>query len=331
MQHRRLGSIETSAIGLGCMGMAGMNSMTAIYGAVDLDEAFATLHRAIELGITLFDTAEVYGPYRNEELVAEGLKGKRDQVLISTKFGFRIEDGKMVGVDSRPSNIRSALEGSLKRLKTDHVDIYFQHRVDPEVAIERVMETLAALKQEGKIRAIGLSEAGPETIRRAHAVHPVDVLQSEYSLWERSIEEEILPLCRELGIGLMPYSPLGRGFLTGHAKRAEEYPEDDYRHNDPRYQGANYDQNMKLVRIVEGIADKRGASAAQVALAWLLDQGPDIVPIPGAKRRATLEDSAKATSLKLDIDDIDILTDASRPGTTAGARYQDRAMKMVRL
>lgn len=331
MEHRRLGSLETSAIGLGCMGMAGVNSMSAMYGAVDMDEAFATLHRAIELGIDLFDTAEVYGPYRNEELVAEGLKGKRDKVLISTKFGFRIEDGKTVGVNSTPANIRAALEGSLQRLKTDRVDFYFQHRVDPDVPIETVMETLAALKKEGKIRAIGLSEAGTDTIRRAHAVHPVDVLQSEYSLWERSIEGEILPVIRELGIGLMPYSPLGRGFLTGQVKRAEEYPEGDYRRRDPRYQGANFDTNMKLVSVVQEVAARHSATPAQVAIAWLLHKGPDIVPIPGSKRRATMEDTAGGANLKLDAADMDKLDTASAKANIAGERYQADMMRMVRL
>lgn len=331
MQQRRLGSIAVSAIGLGCMGMAGVGGMRAMYGAVDIDEAMHTVHRALELGVNLFDTAEIYGPFVNEELLAKALRGRRDEAIISTKFGFDIVGGRMIGVNSRPAHIRQAVEASLKRLETDHVDILFQHRVDPDVPIEDVIATMAALKQEGKIRAIGLSEAGAETIRRAHGVHPIDVLQSEYSLWERTIEEEILPVCRELGIGLMPYSPLGRGFLSGEVKRAEELPADDYRRSDPRYQGENFDINMEIVGVIQAVAARHDASPAQIAIAWLLAQGDDIVPIPGCKRRRTLEDSVAATGLRLGAADLAGLSAASAPGKVAGQRYQPDSLAMVRL
>jgi aryl-alcohol dehydrogenase-like predicted oxidoreductase len=332
MERRHLGSIEVSAIGIGCMGMTGFGGHDSVYGPADRTEAIATIHRAIDLGIDLFDTAEMYGPHDNEELLGEALVGRRDKVRISTKFGFRFQDRKIAGTDSTPANIRRAIEGSLRRLRTDHVDFYFQHRVDPAVPIEQVIETMAALKQEGKIRAIGLSEAGANTIRRAHATHKVDVLQSEYSLWERSIEEEILPVCRELGIGLMPYSPLGRGFLSGQAQRAEAMPEADFRRSDPRYQGSNFDRNMELVDAVAKVAARRGVSTAQVALAWLLHQGPDVVPIPGAKRRATLEDSAGAADLAVAQDDLAALAAAAPPGRVAGERYGSPAqMAMLRI
>lgn len=331
MERRQLGSIEVSAIGVGCMGMSGLGGAQAVYGPADHDEAIYTIHRALELGIDLFDTAEVYGPFVNEELLARALAGRREQAILSTKFGFRIVDGRMSGTDSRPSHIREALEGSLKRLATDHVDILFQHRVDPAVPIEDVIGTMADLKKEGKIRAIGLSEAGADTIRRAHKVHPIDVLQSEYSLWERTVEVEILPVCRELGIGFMPYSPLGRGFLGGKIRSIDELPETDYRRTDPRYQGGNFDANMEIVRRTETVARRHDASTAQVALAWLLAQGPDIVPIPGCKRRPTLEDSAAAVTLRLNDTDLHELAEASSPDKVAGERYQPEALAMVRL
>lgn len=332
MERRKLGSLEVSAIGLGCMGMAGVNGMAAMYGVVDRAEAIATLHRALELGIDFLDTAEVYGPYLNEELLGEALADRRDKAILATKFGFDIVDGKSVGVNSRPEHIRAVCEASLRRLRTDHIDLFYQHRVDPNVPIEDVVGTLAELKREGKIRAIGLSEAGPETIRRAHATHPIDALQSEWSLWERTIETDIIPLVRELGIGFVPYSPLGRGFLTGQAKRAEELPDGDYRKNDPRYQGANFDANMQAADAVKAVAAKHGASMAQVALAWLLAQGPDVVPIPGSKRRVTLEDNAGAAALTLTADDLAALEAAAPVGATQGDRYGSAAMmKMVRL
>lgn len=332
MERRRLGSLEVSALGLGCMGMAGVSGMAAMYGPVDRAEAIATLHRALELGMDFLDTAEVYGPFGNEELLGEALADRRDKATIATKFGFRIVDGKARGTDSTPANIRAVCEASLRRLNTDRIDLFYQHRVDPDVPIEDVVGTLADLKREGKIRAIGLSEAGADTIRRAHATHPIDALQSEWSLWERTIETDILPVVRELGIGFVPYSPLGRGFLAGTAKRAEELPEGDYRKTDPRYQGANYDANMAVVAAVRKVAERHGASTAQVAIAWLLAQGPDVVPIPGCKRRATLEDTAGAATLKLTAKDLADLDAAAPVGATAGERYGNPAMlKMVRL
>lgn len=331
MERRRLGSLEVSAIGLGCMGMAGVSGMAAMYGPVDRAEAIATLHRALDLGIDFLDTAEVYGPFANEELLGEALADRRDRAVIATKFGFRIVDGRAQGTDSRPATIRAVCEASLRRLRTDRIDLFYQHRVDPDVPIEEVVGTLAELKREGKIRGLGLSEAGAATLRRAHAVHPIDALQSEWSLWERSFEPDILPVARELGIGLVPYSPLGRGFLAGTARRAEDLPAGDYRRTDPRYQGANFDHNMKLVEAVRAIAAARGASAAQVALAWLLAQGPDVVPIPGCKRRATLEDSAGAVALHLSPAELATLEAAAPIGATAGERYGNPAMlAMVR-
>lgn len=332
MERRRLGSLEVSALGLGCMGMAGVSGMAAMYGPVDRAEAIATLHRALEIGMDFLDTAEVYGPFANEELLGEALADRREHATIATKFGFRIRDGKASGVDSSPANIRAVCEASLKRLRTDRIDLFYQHRVDPAVPIEDVVGTLADLKREGKIRAIGLSEAGADTLRRAHATHPIDALQSEWSLWERTIETDILALVRELGIGFVPYSPLGRGFLAGTAQRAEDLPEGDYRKTDPRYQGANYDANMAVVAAVRQVADRHNASTAQVAIAWLLAQGPDVVPIPGCKRRTTLEDTAAAATLTLTTQDLAALDAAAPIGATAGERYGNPAMlKMVRL
>lgn len=332
MEQRKLGTLQVSAIGLGCMGMAGVAGMQAMYGPVDRAEAIATLHRALDMGLTFLDTAEVYGPFANEELLGEALQGRRDEAVIATKFGFNIVDGQVRGVNSQPANIRAVCEASLQRLRTDRIDLFYQHRVDPNVPIEDVVGTLADLKREGKILAIGLSEAGPETLRRAHATHPIDALQSEWSLWERTIETDIIPVIRELGIGFVPYSPLGRGFLTGQAKRAEELPDGDYRKNDPRYQGANFDANLKAVEAVKAVADAHGASMAQVALAWLLAQGPDVVPIPGSKRRVTLEDNAGALALKLSAADLAALEAAAPVGATSGERYGNSAMmKMVRL
>ena len=332
MERRMLGSLEVSALGLGCMGMAGVNGMAAMYGAVDRAEAIATLHRALEIGMDFLDTAEVYGPYINEELLGEALADRRDKAIIATKFGFNIVDGKTLGVNSRPEHIRAVCEASLKRLRTDYIDLFYQHRVDPNVPIEDVVGTMADLKREGKIRAIGLSEAGIETLRRAHATHPIDALQSEWSLWERTIEQDILPVVRELGIGFVPYSPLGRGFLAGTAVRAEDLPDSDYRKNDPRYQGGNFDANMKAVEAVGQVAARHGVTKAQVAIGWLLAQGPDVVPIPGCKRRATLEDTAAAAALKLSAADLAELDAAAPIGATAGERYGSAAMmRMVRL
>src|SRR6266481_5471127 len=328
MQKRKLGNsnLAVSAIGLGCMGMS------FAYGAPeerDGLESIATVHRAIELGVTFFDTAEVYGPYTNEELLARALKGQRDRVIIATKFGFKIENGAIAGMDSRPQHIREAVEGSLRRLATDRIDLLYQHRVDPAVPIEDVVGVMSDLVSEGKVRFLGLSEAGEQTIRRAHAVHPIAALQSEYSLWERNLEARIIPLLRELGIGLVPFAPLGRGFLTGAVKRAEEYPETDFRRNDPRYQGANFDANMKAAAAVRDIAARKGATPAQIALAWLLHKGDDIVPIPGTKRRRYLEENVGAADVSLSAAEMDALDAALAPEKVAGPRYNAKQMAMV--
>src|SRR5947208_4320547 len=324
MQKRKLGNnLEVSALGLGCMGMS------FAYGSPeerDGRESIATIHRAIELGVTFFDTAEVYGPYTNEELLARAFAGQRDRVLIATKFGFKIENGAMAGLNSRPEHIRGAVEGSLRRLATDRIDLLYQHRVDPAVPIEDVVGTMADLVRQGKVRYLGLSEAGEATIRRAHAVHPISALQSEYSLWERNLEPRIIPLLRELGIGLVPFSPLGRGFLTGTAKRAEEYPENDYRRGDPRFQGANFDANMRAAAAVGQVARELGATPGQVALAWVLHQAEDRGPIPGTKRRRFLEENWAAADLRLGADQLARLGAALPPGGVAGPRYNESMM-----
>jgi aryl-alcohol dehydrogenase-like predicted oxidoreductase len=330
MQYRNLGNLKVSAIGVGCMPMIKGGNIT--YGAdADPDEAIKTIHRAIDLGINFFDTAQIYGPFSNEELVGEAIKGKRDGLVIASKFGFKFDGANIVGVDGSPANAKEAVEGSLKRLGVDCIDLYYQHRVDPNVPIEETVGAMADLITEGKIKHVGLSEAGPETLRRAAATAPITALQSEYSLWERDIEEDILPTCRELGIGFVPYSPLGRGFLTGSIRSLDDLPENDWRRQDPRYQGTNFAANLKVVDIVGEVAAKHGATHAQIALAWLLAQGDDIVPIPGFKRRMTMEDSAKAADVQLDDDDMAKLEAAAPRGGTAGPRYGERGMKMVRL
>jgi aryl-alcohol dehydrogenase-like predicted oxidoreductase len=325
LTKRKLGrqGLEVSALGLGCMGMS------TAYGAADETESVATIDRALDLGVTFFDTAEVYGPYTNEELLGRTLKGRRDRVVIATKFGFRLENSRNVGLNSRPEHIREAVEGSLRRLQTDYIDLLYQHRVDPAVPIEEVVGAMAQLVQEGKVRYLGLSEAGEHTIRRAHAVHPISVLQSEYSLWERNLEERIIPALRELGIGLVPFSPLGRGFLTGTAKRAEEYGEGDTRRGDPRYQGANFDANMRAAAAVRELAAAKGAPPGQIALAWLLHKGDDVVPIPGTKRRAYLEENLGAAVLSLSAAEMAALDSALSPGKVAGPRYPAHMMALI--
>ncbi len=326
LTKRKLGTqgLEVSEIGLGCMGM------TWAYGAADDAESIATIHRSIELGCTFLDTAEIYGPFTNEEVVGRALSGKRDQVVLATKFGFRIENGKRTGLNSHPDHIREAVEGSLKRLGTDHIDLLYQHRVDPSVPIEDVAGAVAQLVAAGKVRFFGLSEAGEDVIRRAHAVHPVSALQSEYSLWERNLEDRIIPVLRELSIGLVPYSPLGRGFLTGAAKRAEEYGEDDFRRqNDPRLQGANFDANMKAAQAIHEFAARKGVTPAQVALAWVLGKGDDIAPIPGTKRRKYLEENVGAADVKLNPAEIQELDAALPPGAAAGLRYTKEMMAQL--
>ncbi|MDY0957722.1 aldo/keto reductase [Sphingomonas sp. CFBP8993] len=330
MKYRTLGpEFEVSALGLGCMPMAGVGRN--MYGEASEAESIATVHRAIELGVTLFDTAEIYGPLVNEELVGRAIRGKRDAVVIATKFGFRYDGNGMTGVDSTPANVQRACEGSLKRLGVETIDLFYQHRVDPNVPIEETVGAMGRLVEQGKVRRLGLSEASADTIRRAAAVHPIAAVQSEYSLWERDVEADILPAVRELGIGFVPYSPLGRGFLTGQISSRQDLPEGDYRRNDPRYSDENFDRNLKLVEVVKTIAAAHDASAAQVALAWLLAQGDDIVPIPGSKRRATLEDSMKAADVTLSAEDLAKLDEAAPRGGTAGPRYGERAMAMTRL
>jgi aryl-alcohol dehydrogenase-like predicted oxidoreductase len=332
MQKRTLGSsgLEVSALGLGLMGM------TQSYGTPeerDERESIATIHRAIELGCTFLDTAEAYGHGKNEELLARALKevpGGRDRVIIATKFGFKFDaNGLNVGLDSRPQHIRDVVECSLRRLETDRIDLLYQHRVDPAVPIEDVVGTMADLVGEGKVRFLGLSEAGERTIRRAHAVHPISALQSEYSLWERNLEQRIIPLLRELGIGLVPFAPLGRGFLTGAVKRAEEYPEGDFRRGDPRYQGENFDANRRAASAVREIAARKGVTPGQIALAWLLHKGPDIVPIPGTKRRKYLEENVGAVDVRLTPDEMATLVAALAPERVSGPRYNEKQMAQV--
>ena len=325
LPSRNLGGqgLRVSAVGLGCMGMS------MAYGQGDEAESIATVHHAIEQGLDFFDTAEVYGPYANEELLGRALKGRREKAIIATKFGFDISGTDVVGMNSRPDHIRAVVEQSLRRLQTDHIDLLYQHRIDPTVPVEDVAGTVGELVAEGKVRFFGLSEAGAANIRRAHATFPVSVLQSEYSLWERNLEPEIIPLLRELGIGLVPFSPLGRGFLAGNAKRAEEYPENDHRSHDPRYQGENFDANQRAAQIVRDIAAAHGAKPGQAAIAWLLHKGDDVAPIPGTKRRTYLQENIDAASLRLDAGEMARLDEALDPSRVSGPRYSDEYMAMV--
>jgi len=330
MDHRKLGTLEVSALGLGCMGMS------AFYGSTDDEESIATIHRAKELGIDFLDTAQLYGPMTNEELVGRAIAGHRDEWVIATKFARRIEPTTKPGdlstlgpLDGSPEHVKSSIEGSLKRLGTDYVDLYYQHRVDPNVPIEETVGAMAELVQEGKIRHIGLSEAAPETIRRAHAVHPITAVQTEYSLWSRDPEQEIIPTCRELGIGFVPYSPLGRGFLSGRFKSPDELDANDFRRHGPRFTGENLDANLKLAGKVAEIAQEKGVTPAQLALAWVLAQGEDLVPIPGTKRRTYLEENAAAADINLSDEDLERI-DAELP-QAAGDRYDQSGMASVNL
>lgn len=322
---RKLGSqgLEVSEIGLGCMGM------THAYGAPDDQESIATIHRAIELGCTFLDTAEVYGPFTNEELLGRALQGRRDRVVLATKFGFAIGSG-LQGTDSRPKHICEVVDASLKRLKTDHIDLLYQHRVDPAVPIEDVAGTVGELVKAGKVKYFGLSEAGVSIIRRAHAVHPVCALQSEYSLWERNLEADIIPTLRELKIGLVPFSPLGRGFLTDAAKPATDYSEGDFRReSDPRLQGTNFDANLRATVFFRDLAKNKGITPAQLALAWILHKGDGIVPIPGTKRRKYLDENLGAARVRLTAEEMKALDDALPPGKTSGPRYGGKLMALV--
>ncbi len=319
LPHRNLGSdLRVSALGLGCMGMS------EFYGAADEEEAKAVIGRALELGVTFFDTADMYGPFTNERLVGEALRPHRDEVTIATKFGnVRGENGERLGVRGDPEYVREACEASLRRLGVDHIDLYYQHRVDPEVPIEETVGAMGELVEQGKVRHLGLSEAAPETVRHAHATHPIAALQTEYSLWSRDPEEKLLPTVRELGIGFVPYSPLGRGFLTGQIRKPEDLAADDFRRHSPRFEGENFQRNLELVERVEEIAAEKDATPGQLALAWVLAQGDDLVPIPGTKRIPYLEENVAAAEVELSDDDLRRIDEAAPRGSAAGDRYAD--------
>ena len=325
LKSRRLGAqgLKVSEIGLGCMGMSQW------YGARNDRESIATVHRSLDLGVDFFDSAEAYGPFTNEELLAKALKGRRDQAVIATKFGFLLRDGVPKGVDSRPEHIRDVVDASLKRLETDHIDLLYQHRFDPSIPIEEVVGVMAEMVEKGKVRFLGLCEVGEEVIRRANAVHPLSVVQAEYSVWERNLENDVLPTLRELDIGIVGFCPLGRGFLTGSVDRAENYPTDDFRYHDPRLQGLNYDTNMGIARDLAEIAAANGMTSAQLAIAWVLDRGEDIVPIPGTKRRRYLEENLGAAQLTLDDEMRDALATAIFGRQIAGPRYNEHMMAMI--
>jgi aryl-alcohol dehydrogenase-like predicted oxidoreductase len=321
MDQRTLGTegLAVAAQGLGCMGMS------EFYGSADEGEAVATIHRALDLGVTLLDTSDAYGPQTNEQLVGRAIEDRRDEVVLATKFGLIRDpnDPGARGVNGRPDYVLQACEASLRRLAVDHIDLYYQHRVDPGVPIEETVGAMAELVDAGKVRFLGLSEAAPETIRRAHAVHPISALQTEYSLWSRDVEEEVLPTIRELGIGLVAYSPLGRGFLTGRFKRPEDLGEDDFRRYSPRFQGANFERNLELVQRVGELAREHDCTPGQLALAWVMHQGDDVVPIPGTKRRSYLQENVEATELALSAEDLQRVDELAPLGVAHGDRYAD--------